>query len=79
MSENKQSAVVSRVEIEQKMIKARLDAETVNKFLLPYIEYRQVTANKYFDSSGILTTDERQAYVDLVEHINNEIKNILGL
>lgn len=78
MSEQ-QSAVVNQMEIESKMHIAYKGGLKTLAQLIPYLEYREHAARKYFESSNLLTTEERQAYIDMVNRINEDIIKIMGL
>jgi len=73
------NTVSNLMEVENKMHIAYTGGMRTISHIIPYLEQRQMAAKRYFESSGMLTADERKNYIELVECLNNDIKKIMGL
>lgn len=76
---NKQSAVVSMVDIENKMMAAYGDQLKIIDHIIPLLEYRKEAARKYYEYGRQMNEDERKNFISIVEHCNNDIKKVMGL
>lgn len=77
MANENQSALESVVEMENKMNVARINGMTHIQLLIPYLQYREEAAKKYFHPDG--TPESRQNYGEIILHCNKEIIKLLGL
>lgn len=77
MANENQSALVDVMEMEQKMNAARTNGMTHIQRLIPYLQYREKAAEKYWHPDG--TAETRKNFGQVILHCNKEIKEILGL
>ncbi len=74
--ENQQQAI-NQIELEEKMMAAKGDQLPILYGILPFLMQRQLAAKSYF-SPGC-TSEEKEQYFKYVEHINENIKQLMGL
>lgn len=81
MGQENQSAVQSIIHEQNKMAIAITPGTTLIERLIPYLEYRELAARRYFDYPKDVSIDQtsKDELAKLVENCNEEIKKILGL
>lgn len=77
MSTENQSGVQYAVELLNKLYLARTDGMTHIQRLIPYLQYREAAANRYFQSDVDEAT--KNEFVEIVMNCNKQIIAILGL
>ena len=81
MKQENNSGVQNVLHQQEKMAVAITPGITLIARLIPYLEYREVTAKKYFDYPSDMRIDQtlKDELSKLVDHCNENIIKILGL
>lgn len=81
MKQENNSAAQNILHEQEKMAIAITLGMTLIKWLIPYLEYREETAKKYFDYPGDMRIDQtpKDELSKIVDYCNENIIKILGL